>query len=103
MAKSKTPPETDRVGLICRALRRAIIDGNLVVLTGIPGIGRKTAERMVVELYSKDQELMANLKNRVIEDQVVEWVAAVMGMVGSFLGISAVYVTIARLEAKKRY
>ena len=29
----------------------------------------------VVELYSKDQELMANLKNRVIEDQVVEWVA----------------------------
>jgi trigger factor len=29
----------------------------------------------VVELYSKDQELMTNLRNRVIEDQVVEWVA----------------------------
>lgn len=29
----------------------------------------------VVELYSKDQELMANLRNRVLEDQVVEWIA----------------------------
>lgn len=29
----------------------------------------------VVELYSKDQELMANLRNRVIEDQVIEWIA----------------------------
>lgn len=29
----------------------------------------------VVELYSKDQEIMSNLRNRVIEDQVVEWVA----------------------------
>ncbi|HVF34369.1 MAG TPA: trigger factor [Candidatus Saccharimonadia bacterium] len=29
----------------------------------------------VVELYSKDQELMNNLRNRVIEDQVAEWVA----------------------------
>jgi trigger factor len=30
----------------------------------------------VVELYSKDQELMASLRNRVLEDQVVEWIAA---------------------------
>ena len=29
----------------------------------------------VVELYSKDQELMSNLRNRVLEDQVVEWIA----------------------------
>ncbi len=29
----------------------------------------------VIELYSKDQEVMANLRNRVLEDQVVEWIA----------------------------
>ena len=29
----------------------------------------------VVELYSKDQELMSSLRNRVLEDQVVEWIA----------------------------
>lgn len=34
-------------------LQRAIVDGNLVVLTGIPGIGKKTAERLVVELREK--------------------------------------------------
>ncbi len=34
-------------------LRRAIVDGSLHVLTGISGIGRKTAERIVVELREK--------------------------------------------------
>jgi len=29
----------------------------------------------VIELYSKDQELMNNLRSRIIEDQVVEWIA----------------------------
>lgn len=29
----------------------------------------------VVELYSKDQELMNNLRARIIEEQVVEWIA----------------------------
>lgn len=29
----------------------------------------------VVELYSKDAELMASLRNRVMEDQVAEWIA----------------------------
>lgn len=27
----------------------------------------------VVELYSRDQELMASLRNRVVEDQVIDW------------------------------
>ena len=31
-------------------LKKAIVDGSLHVLTGISGIGRKTAERMIVEL-----------------------------------------------------
>jgi holliday junction DNA helicase RuvA len=33
--------------------KRAVIEGNLAVLTGVPGIGRKTAERLVVELREK--------------------------------------------------
>jgi trigger factor len=28
----------------------------------------------VVELYARDQQLMANLRNRVLEDQIVDWV-----------------------------
>jgi trigger factor len=28
----------------------------------------------VIELYARDQQLMANLRNRVLEDQVVDWV-----------------------------
>ena len=31
--------------------------------------------QQVIELYSKDQELMNNLRSRIIEDQVVEWIA----------------------------
>jgi len=34
-------------------LKRAIVDGSLAVLTGISGIGRKTAERIIVELREK--------------------------------------------------
>lgn len=35
------------------ALRRALADGDLAVLTRVPGIGRKGAERLVVELRDK--------------------------------------------------
>ncbi len=40
-------------GIAILELKRALIAGNLVILTGIPGIGRKTAERLVVELREK--------------------------------------------------
>jgi Holliday junction DNA helicase RuvA len=40
-------------GLRPRLLARAIRDGNLASLVAIPGVGRKTAERMVVELRDK--------------------------------------------------
>ncbi len=40
-------------GVSVTELKHAIIDGDLTVLTGISGIGRKTAERMVVELREK--------------------------------------------------
>ena len=40
-------------GLQPHALARAIRDGNVVGLVAIPGVGRKTAERLIVELRDK--------------------------------------------------
>lgn len=40
-------------GIAIEELKKAIIDGSLVVLTQISGIGRKTAERIIVELREK--------------------------------------------------
>jgi len=40
-------------GLNPLELRTAIVEGNLSVLTSISGVGRKTAERLVVELRDK--------------------------------------------------
>ncbi len=46
-------------GLPSQALAKAIRDENLAALVGIPGIGRKTAERLVVELRDKLDVLAA--------------------------------------------
>lgn len=40
-------------GLSPAAFRRAVLDRNLVALTAISGIGKKTAERLVVELRDR--------------------------------------------------
>ena len=40
-------------GLAPSELKRAIVDENLALLTGVPGIGRKTAERIIMELREK--------------------------------------------------
>jgi Holliday junction DNA helicase RuvA len=40
-------------GIAARDLEQALHDGDLLGLTRIPGIGRKTAERMLVELKDK--------------------------------------------------
>jgi len=41
---------------------RAIVDNNLAVLTRIPGVGRKTAERLVVELRDKLKKYLLELE-----------------------------------------
>jgi Holliday junction DNA helicase RuvA len=46
-------------GLAPVALARAIRDGNLPAIVAVPGIGRKTAERLVVELRDKLEFLTA--------------------------------------------
>lgn len=40
-------------GIPVSEFKRAIIDGDLGVLTGVSGIGKKTAERMIIELREK--------------------------------------------------
>ena len=40
-------------GVSIHDLKRAILDNDLVLLTSVPGVGRKTAERLVVELREK--------------------------------------------------
>lgn len=45
-------------GLPAAPLREALMSGDLATLTRIPGVGKKTAERMVVELKDKMAKLM---------------------------------------------
>lgn len=40
-------------GMTLQELRQAIIQGSVMTLTNIPGIGKKTAERVIVELREK--------------------------------------------------
>ncbi len=40
-------------GLKAEAFARAVVDGDLKKLSGIPGVGKRTAERLVVELRDK--------------------------------------------------
>ena len=62
-------------GVSILELKRAIIQGALAVLTGIPGIGKKTAERIIIELREKividEQAGESKVTSAVTEDQVV--------------------------------
>lgn len=71
-------------GVPVEELKRAIAQGSLHVLTAIPGIGKKTAERLVVELREKlvaekyparIPALAAGGQGRVMEDSLQALVA----------------------------
>lgn len=67
IAVSGIGPRLARVvlsGMAADDLLAALAAGDLVRLTSIPGIGRKTAERMVLELREKMRELAAELPSR---------------------------------------
>src|SRR3989338_2471644 len=68
---------TSLSGLEISELKQAIIQENLAALTGISGIGRKTAERIVIELREKIlvDEKTANRKQTgavTVDDKLVE-------------------------------
>jgi len=44
-------------GIAAAEFLRAIIDGDLKRLTGIPGVGKKTAERMILELKDRAEKI----------------------------------------------
>jgi Holliday junction DNA helicase RuvA len=67
IAVSGIGPRLARVvlsGMAADDLLAALAAGDLARLTSIPGIGRKTAERMVLELREKMRELAAELPSR---------------------------------------
>jgi Holliday junction DNA helicase RuvA len=67
IAVSGIGPRLARVvlsGMAADDLLAALAAGDLARLTSIPGIGRKTAERMVLELRDRVRELAAELPGR---------------------------------------
>lgn len=67
IAVSGIGPKLARVilsGMAPDELIAALSDGDVVRLSSIPGIGKKTAERMVLELRDKVQQLAADLPER---------------------------------------
>jgi len=51
-------------GMAAEDLLASLAAGDLVRLTTIPGVGKKSAERMVLELKDKIQELMVDMPGR---------------------------------------
>ncbi len=58
----------------------ALADGDVALLTRVPGIGKKTAERMVVELRDKVVELAAELPVRPAAAQDEDLVLALVNL-----------------------
>jgi Holliday junction DNA helicase RuvA len=80
-------------GIEAEELVRAIQDGDVAVLQGVPGIGRRMAERIVVELRERASELAARAAAREgqgaraarpasAEDALVEQVLSALGNLG---------------------
>jgi Holliday junction DNA helicase RuvA len=80
-------------GIEAEELVRAIQDGDVAVLQGVPGIGRRMAERIVVELRERAGELAARAAARAgegaraarppsTEEALVEQVLSALGNLG---------------------
>lgn len=72
-------------GISIQELKKAIIDGSLHVLTAVPGIGRKTAERLIVELREKivlderyQQQALGSSKIQADDERVEDCIRALV-------------------------
>ena len=69
-------------------LYQAIVNQNLAFLTSVPGIGKKTAERMCVELKDKLKESQHTIKkwrDHLVEQNVVNVINGRLSMTLSFI------------------
>jgi Holliday junction DNA helicase RuvA len=57
-------------GLPAEQLRQAIIAENVAVITGIPGVGRKVAERLIIELRDKLSEAASEVELAAVEAEL---------------------------------
>jgi len=74
-------------GLRPAALRRAICEEQVPLLTSVPGIGKKTAERLVVELRDRVEALPAPARDGAVLPRSETWKDAVAALTG--LGYAA--------------
>ncbi len=72
-------------GLSADELIRAIRDNNLVKLVAVPGVGKKTAERLVVELRDKMTKLAASTQSELVTSDYTPVANAVSDDIGSAL------------------
>jgi Holliday junction DNA helicase RuvA len=74
-------------GLRPPALRRAIREEQVALLTSVPGIGKKTAERLVVELRDKLEAFAPPARDGGVLPRAEQWKDAVAALTG--LGYTA--------------
>ena len=66
--------------LSARRLARAIVDKDVAALTRVPGVGRKTAEKIAVELGDKVEDLAVGSEGGAVEPGAHEAVKALVAL-----------------------
>lgn len=53
-------------------IKRAILDGNVSLLTKVSGIGKKTAERIIIEMKGQIEKMRGEISKRTGDEEVLE-------------------------------
>jgi len=67
-------------GLSARRLARALVDKDVAALTRVPGVGKRTAERVSVELGDKVEDLAVGVEGTAIDPGAREAVQALVAL-----------------------